>query len=191
MNSPQKIKDELRKCLESLKTPGGKKWNIREEKINNCNFSGVHLYKACLVYSSGTKDCKYIAMVIDLNVYSEQEYDKNLKIVEELISSKIIARPLKNQKCENINYGIIITEEWGVPFKQNFEKMYEYRKSIVLGVHNLMNLQFKGADMYYLGNPQRVEGAIRVGVNDSRIRIDTTQHTIDAFLKVIEVFELN
>lgn len=74
---------------------------------------------------------------------------------------------------------------------ENFEKIYEYRKSIILGVHNLMNLQFKGADMYYLENPQRVEGAIRVGVDNSRIRIDTTQHTIDAFRKVLEVFELD
>ena len=54
-----------------------------------------------------------------------------------------------------------------------------------------MNLQFKGADMYYLENFQRVEGAIRVSEDNSRIRIDTTQHTIDAFKKLIEVFEFD
>ena len=74
---------------------------------------------------------------------------------------------------------------------EDFERVYEYKKSIVLGTHNLMNLQFKGADMYYMANPQRVWGAIRVGVDNSRIRIDTTGHTIDAFRKIIEVVELD
>jgi len=35
-----------------------------------------------------------------------------------------------------------------------------------------------------------VEGALRYRMYDNRIRIDTTQHTIDALLKVVEVFEL-
>ena len=74
---------------------------------------------------------------------------------------------------------------------EDFERMYEYKKSIILGTHNLMNLQFKGTDMYYMANPQRVWGAIRVGVESSRIRIDTTGHTIDAFRKIVEVFELD
>ena len=74
---------------------------------------------------------------------------------------------------------------------EDFERMYEYKKSIILGAHNLMNLQFKGADMYYLADPQRVWGAIRVGADNSRIRIDTTGHTIDAFRKILEVFELD
>jgi len=74
---------------------------------------------------------------------------------------------------------------------EDLERMYEYKKSIILGTHNLMNLQFKGADMYYMANPQRVWGAIRVGVESSRIRIDTTGHTIDAFRKIVEVFELD
>ena len=74
---------------------------------------------------------------------------------------------------------------------EDFERVYEYKKSIVLGTHNLMNLQFKGADMYYMANPQRVWGAIRVEVDNSRIRIDTTGHTIDAFRKIVEIFELD
>jgi hypothetical protein len=70
-------------------------------------------------------------------------------------------------------------------------RMAEYKKAIVLGIHNLMNLQFKGSDMYYLGHPERVEGALRYRMYDNRIRIDTTQHTIDAIEKVIEVFALD
>lgn len=65
-----------------------------------------------------------------------------------------------------------------------------YKRAIILGIHNLMNCQFKGPDMYYLGSPERVEGALRYRMYDNRIRIDTTQHTLDALLKVVEIFEL-
>jgi len=71
------------------------------------------------------------------------------------------------------------------------ERMAEYKKAIVLGIHNLMNLQFRGSDMYYLGHPERVEGALRYRMYDNRIRIDTTQHTIDAIEKVTDVFALD
>ena len=71
---------------------------------------------------------------------------------------------------------------------EDYERMYEYKKSILLGVHNLINLQFDGEDMYYLSHQERVEGAIRYEVDDNRIRIDTTQHTIDAFARVLDVF---
>jgi len=71
---------------------------------------------------------------------------------------------------------------------KDYEKMYEYKKSILLGVHNRINLQFDGADMYYLSHPERVEGALRFRVDDNRIRIDTTQHTIDAFNRILEIF---
>ena len=37
-------------------------------------------------------------------------------------------------------------------------------------------------------SPERIKGAIRYRVDNSRIRIDTTQHTIDAFMKIIKVF---
>jgi hypothetical protein len=70
-------------------------------------------------------------------------------------------------------------------------RMAVYKQAIILGIHSLMNCQFKGPDMYYLTNPERVEGALRYRMYDNRIRIDTTQHTIDALLKVVEVFELS
>jgi len=69
------------------------------------------------------------------------------------------------------------------------DRMDNYLKSIILGIHNLNNLQFKGYNMYYLQHPERVEGAIRYRVDNNRIRIDTTQHTIDGFMKILDVFE--
>jgi len=69
------------------------------------------------------------------------------------------------------------------------DRMESYLKSIILGIHNLINLQFKGSSMYYLQHPERVEGAIRYRVDNNRIRIDTTQHTIDGFMKILDVFE--
>ncbi len=64
----------------------------------------------------------------------------------------------------------------------------KYKNAIMLGIHNLSNLQFQGSNMYYLEYPERVKGAIRCNVSDNRIRIDTTQHTIDAFMKTLELF---
>jgi AMMECR1 domain-containing protein len=75
--------------------------------------------------------------------------------------------------------------------KNDLERMSEYKKAIFLGAHNLMNMQFKDSNMYYLSHPERVVGSIRYDVDDHRIRIDTTQHTIDAFQKIIEVFEID
>ncbi len=71
---------------------------------------------------------------------------------------------------------------------KDYGRMYRYEKSILLGVHNLINLQFDGTDMYYLSHPERVEGAIRFRVDDNRIRIDTTQHAIDALSRVSNIF---
>ncbi|GAI33693.1 unnamed protein product, partial [marine sediment metagenome] len=89
-------------------------------------------------------------------------------------------------QVEGLTYAYEIAE-----LENDYERMYEYKKSIFLGAHNLINLQFDGADMYYLSHPERVEGALRFRVDDNRIRIDTTQHTIDAFSKILDVFKLD
>jgi len=57
----------------------------------------------------------------------------------------------------------------------------KYKIGIILGVHNLINLQYESSD-------DKIDGAIRYNIDDYRIRIDTTQHTIDAFRKILEVF---
>jgi len=62
-----------------------------------------------------------------------------------------------------------------------------YGKAIALGVHNIMNLQYKGPDTYYMAYPKRVLGAIRYHVMDNRIRNDTSQHMSDAFSKIVAI----
>ena len=64
--------------------------------------------------------------------------------------------------------------------------MESYKESTLLGALNLINLQFEGANMFYLNHPERVEGAIRYRVSDNRIRIDTTQHTVEAFRSILK-----
>ncbi len=59
--------------------------------------------------------------------------------------------------------------------------MAEYRKAIAMGVSNLINLQ-------YTSNDLKIRGAIKYRYDKNSIRVDTTQHTVDAFTKIIEVF---
>jgi hypothetical protein len=68
------------------------------------------------------------------------------------------------------------------------EHMDRFRDAILLGVHNLMNLQYNGANMYFVRDPEKVLGAIRYRAEDNRVRVDTTQHMMDAFIKVLDVF---
>jgi hypothetical protein len=56
-----------------------------------------------------------------------------------------------------------------------------YRIGIILGVHNLINLQYDSKD-------EKINGAIKYSIGDNRIRVDSTQHAIDALNKVLEVF---
>ena len=58
----------------------------------------------------------------------------------------------------------------------------KYTNAIKLGVQNLISLQYNSSD-------KKIDGAIRCTVNDLRIRIDTTQHTIDAMRKVLEIYD--
>ncbi len=58
----------------------------------------------------------------------------------------------------------------------------KYKIGIILGIHNLISLQYGSSD-------DKIDGAIRYNIDDYRIRIDTTQHTIDAFRKILDVFD--
>jgi len=64
------------------------------------------------------------------------------------------------------------------------EHQNKYKIGIILGVHNLVSLQYDSSD-------DKIDGAIRYNIDDYRIRIDTTQHTIDAFRKILDVFEFS
>lgn len=68
------------------------------------------------------------------------------------------------------------------------ERVERYGKAIRLGVHNLSNLQYNDKNSYFVrGGKDKVIGAIRINVTNNRIRIDTTQHALDAFNKIEEL----
>jgi len=62
------------------------------------------------------------------------------------------------------------------------EHQNKYKIGMILGVHNLISLQYDSSDY-------KIDGAIRYNINDYLIRTDTTQHTIDAFRKILDVFD--
>ena len=65
----------------------------------------------------------------------------------------------------------------------------KYKRALALGIYNLKKLQYTEEKAKEYPSPERLVGAIRVNIDDPKIRIDTTQHMIDAFMKVQEVFE--
>jgi hypothetical protein len=62
-----------------------------------------------------------------------------------------------------------------------------YRRALLLGLHNLDNLQYRGERTYFLRRPAIVDGALRIHTTDNKIRVDTTQHALDAFAKIEEL----
>ncbi|MFC1477631.1 beta-L-arabinofuranosidase domain-containing protein [candidate division KSB1 bacterium] len=67
------------------------------------------------------------------------------------------------------------------------EHIETYKTALILAVDNLMRLQFSEEESLMYEYPERVSGGIRYNADDTRIRIDTTQHTADAITKVLEV----
>ena len=65
----------------------------------------------------------------------------------------------------------------------------KYRNSIILGVHNLISLQYNESNTQGFSYPESLIGSIRYNVDDYRIRVDTTQHTIDAYMKILMVLD--
>jgi hypothetical protein len=59
-------------------------------------------------------------------------------------------------------------------------KVETYEKSLLLGLHNLFYLQYQNAD--FVMYPEKVEGGLRIHASDPNMRIDTTQHALDAFM---------
>ena len=69
------------------------------------------------------------------------------------------------------------------------ERAQRYRRALLLGVHNLDNLQYRDERMYFMRRPAIVDGALRIHTTDNKIRVDTTQHALDAFIKIRELAE--
>ena len=64
-----------------------------------------------------------------------------------------------------------------------------YRDALVLGLHNLRNLQFFDERMYFIKNRPAVDGAFRIHVTDNRVRVDSVQHALDGFAKIAKLLE--
>lgn len=63
-----------------------------------------------------------------------------------------------------------------------------YREAIAIGVENLLGLQYQ-EELPYASVPRTTYlGAIRIREDSGWVRVDTTQHTIDAFTKILEVW---
>lgn len=74
------------------------------------------------------------------------------------------------------------------------EHINKYKTAIELGSKNLIRLQYNETEAQNYNHPERIVGALRI--NNSRspnisrlnIRIDTTQHAMDGFRKIISIF---
>jgi len=64
------------------------------------------------------------------------------------------------------------------------ERSTRYRRALLLGLHNLDNLQYRGPRVYFVPRPTPVEGGFRIHTTDNKVRVDSVQHALDAFDKV-------
>jgi len=64
----------------------------------------------------------------------------------------------------------------------------KYLEAIRIGSLNLIKLQYNESNSKGFIKPNKIIGAIRINKDNSDIRVDTTQHTIDAFGKILEIF---
>ena len=60
-----------------------------------------------------------------------------------------------------------------------------YREALHLALRNLISLQYTAEEAASFEHPTWVRGALRTKRGSDYIRIDTTQHTMDAFRKVL------
>lgn len=78
---------------------------------------------------------------------------------------------------EGLVYAYRLAEELG-----DDKRTEKYKEAVLLGARSLMQLQFKEGD-------EKVLGGIRKTVDDNELRIDNTQHTIMAFVQVLNSFD--
>ena len=77
---------------------------------------------------------------------------------------------------EGLAYAYRLAEELGD------ERAEKYKEAVLLGARSLMQLQFKEGD-------EKVLGGIRKTVSDNELRIDNTQHSIMAFIQILNSFD--
>ena len=73
--------------------------------------------------------------------------------------------------------------------KNDAKRADRYRLTILRGLRNLMQLQFRSPeDMFYVTDKDRVFGGIRTEVYDSRIRVDNVQHALMGTQRILGRF---
>jgi len=70
------------------------------------------------------------------------------------------------------------------------ERASLYKERIMMSAANLIRLQFKDDNMFYVTNPSLVQGALRSSITSNVLRVDNTQHFLDAMLPFIKTEEL-
>ncbi len=63
-------------------------------------------------------------------------------------------------------------------------RVERYSDALMLALMNLDNLQYRDARMYFSRCVPCVEGGFRIHTTDNKVRVDSTQHALDAFLKI-------
>lgn len=84
---------------------------------------------------------------------------------------------------ESLAYALAMAREAG-----DKEREERYRKAIKLAMKNLETLQYQLEPVRLRNGRIPVTGAIRVREDDGRVRIDSTQHAMDAMRKILSVW---
>lgn len=84
---------------------------------------------------------------------------------------------------ESLAYALEIAKS-----KNDFVRQASYENAIRLSVQNLTKLQYTKGYKLVTDRKEKVEGAFRINNRDVRIRIDCTQHVMDAYRKILEIF---
>ena len=62
-----------------------------------------------------------------------------------------------------------------------------YKKALELAIDNTIRLQYKDTNTLDFNFSERIIGAIRINIDNYDIRVDTTQHSMDAFRKLLDI----
>jgi len=64
-----------------------------------------------------------------------------------------------------------------------------YRQAIVLGIRSLMQLQYRDGNLFYVRDLFRTRGGLRGTVLSTSIRMDYTQHAVQAMIRAVEALD--
>ena len=123
-----------------------------------------------------------ILKLINNNILENQETE-NISTIGHFFNLKSDEKNYSNSSIDGyIAEGLAYVYEL---FEDNSSvNISNYKIGLILGIYNLINLQYNGIN-------EKINGAIKFSNKNDLIRIDSTQNTIDAFLKILDVFKNN